>query len=205
MSKELYAINHVIGEFSSRSKELFSFASSYKCRGAIVCMYSSMIELISRLENMLIFVPKDEFNLYVLTDKHLHECVKTYNPDVSFVLHIIVCIDKNLHKQDLDDGICHTSIMGKDLYTLIPPVYDKNGNELKGNCVDLKGDECIDYCKNESKDMLHRAWCNNCNTKLKRYMKCSICLSVAYCNKECQINDWKIIKLYVKLLTINYK
>jgi hypothetical protein len=33
--------------------------------------------------------------------------------------------------------------------------------------------------------------CANCGNRLKATMKCSKCSKVAYCSKECQIENWK--------------
>jgi hypothetical protein len=128
-----------------------------------VTIYSSMIELISSPDKPLIFVYQDELYLYGLEDsKILIEYINIYDPSVSFVLYILISINKDLLEQGKDDGISKTLIIHKDAYKdaykTVPPIYDENNKEIKGSLKPLDKDLYNKLAK-------FRACCNNCDIR----------------------------------------
>lgn len=194
MANEFDMIESVIEEFKYKSQELFSFASSHKCRGALMTVYSSMVELTSCVEKEFVFIPKNKLDLEIFppTD-YIHNYTDIYDPNESFVLRFMVKIDHDLAKQNKDDGVTQTLIIGRHAYKTVKPIYDDNGKELKGDIHTGSGKTLQLNNKNV-------VLCNNCSAKLKHHKKCSGCLSVAYCDKKCQIVDWKAHKLACKSL-----
>ena len=193
MSTEMVAITYLIEELKYKSKELFQYACSFKSRGAITLIYVSMVEFVSKREWPLLFVPKDDCGEVCLETDVIHKCVNDYNPNESVVVFIMIGIDKKLAKQNRNDAITQTLIIGKDAYKTVKPLYDKNGKELKG-----------DWKKTDPTE-IHVVLCNTCHKKLKRYKKCSACLSAAYCDKQCQRGDWSVHKLVCKSLANQLK
>ena len=56
----------------------------------------------------------------------------------------------------------------------------------------------LPFAKKENKDKESFEACDNCGDRLKPPVKCMGCRKVSYCGKECQVTNWKELKLNVK-------
>lgn len=164
---------HILSVFIGHSYEFFIFAkTSYQKsgnnRGAILVMFDSIDDGIKRIEGT-----KQHgwpFTLHNVLIKYksaeLMGCVKDYNVDTCFVACITI---------DLGDN---TS------YYIFPYIIHVNANVaiLPHNIAPNTFDVTDIMGLNVS--------CSNCKKVIKSPQRCGRCLSVFYCNVECQREDF---------------
>lgn len=96
------------------------------------------------------------------------------------------------HDEDIIAGV-------ENIHTLNNKL-NKDLNELKSKLYMIYADIKNDDIKNNKK--LTKHMCNYCSENQETGFRCGRCQEVFYCNKECQVMDWKNHKLVCQKKTI---
>lgn len=180
-------INNLICELNTRSLDIWNQSQKYRERGTFMLFFHSVTEFLSRKDWPLVFIPETYvYNLGL--EQNQYDIYNKYQREKQFAILLSIRLDKECTKKGQNDGIHKFIILGKENY-----LYSKQNNESKIKII-------TNVDSTERGDL-----CDYCFLKPLKRSKCSICLSVIYCNKGCQKEGWKKHKLMCELLKNKYQ
>ena len=171
-----WTVEQHLWRLMSKSKELFNNAQRFNERGAYMCHFNSVSQLVSTATLPLVFCFQKD--LADLGDPSLNEYIKIYDPETQIVINVSVMI---LETQ------CRVGSKST--------IVDKDACET----LDLKSKGQLRR-GNEFDPSIREVECVFCQLRSDKLLKCGACECVNYCDRICQKNDWPEHKKWCKEL-----
>jgi hypothetical protein len=183
-------------EAKRASEPLFLIATSEGSKhlngskGAVVAQFESVTQISNGTDRVYSFVPLSEMIDKGFCDNSELSYFQDYDPHVEFII-LVVIINKKTTLMERASGK-----IKKDAYL----EFDPSGNAGLRGCIVKDPETKHEKVKVSDTVVTGSTFvCSCCEKRILRLLKCSRCRVAAYCNSECQLQDWKAHKVYCNI------